>query len=451
MADSRPPQRSLFPGLALLFVGLLLLGHSYRGLDIAQLFRRWWPLLIIFWCAIKLYERMVAGRSGQPRTSPISAGEIFLVLGLLCLLGVDAAGDVVKTRFAGAGLDWPARGDIFPFDLNVKPLPVPADCRITIRNGRGDISVRSADDSQFHVDGKKNIKAWNETDAEHIASAISFEIAKNGDSYEVRPANSGSDSRARVDLDISVPKGAAVTIRNERGDVSVSDMSKPVIVNTTRGDVDIHSTGGDITIDTGKGDVKVSDTKGNVKISGHGGEINVSSATGGLTIDGEFFGPIRADKIAKGVRFVSQRTDLTLTQLTGHLETGSGNLEIADAPGNLTLRTNSYDISIENAGGKLKVDNRNGNIEVRFSVPPKEDVEMTNSSSPITLSLPESSSFDIVADCHSCDIDSEFSSDSLKQTSSGGDSHLEGKYGKSRGPKITLTTSYGPISLRKTS
>jgi len=76
---------------------------------------------------------------------------------------------------------------------------------------------------------------------------------------------------------------------------------------------------------------------------------------------------------------------------------------------------------------------------------------MTNSSSPITLSLPESSSFDIVADCHSCDIDSEFSSDSLKQTSSGGDSHLEGKYGKSRGPKITLTTSYGPISLRKTS
>ena len=345
----------------------------------------------------------------------------------------------------------PVRGDRFDFDLNVKPQPVPADSRISIRNGRGDISVRSGDDSQIHVDGKKNVKAWNATDAEHIASAISFEIAKNGDGYEVRPANSSSDTRARVDLDISVPKSAAVTVRNERGDVSVSDMSKPVIVNTTRGDVDIHDTAGDVTIDTGKGDVKVSDTKGNVKVSGHGGEINVSSATGGLTIDGEFFGPIRADKIAKGVRFLSQRTDLTLTQLTGHLETGSGNLEIADAPGNLTLRTNSYDISIEDAGGKLRVDNRNGNIEVRFSVPPKEDIEMTNSSSPITLSLPESSSFDIVADCHSCDIDSEFSSDTLKQTSSGGDSHLEGKYGKGRGPKITLKTSYGSISLRKTS
>src|SRR5256884_7635973 len=103
-------------------------------------------------------------------------------------------------------------------------------------------------------------------------------------------------------------------------------MSKPVIVNTTRGDVDIHSTGGDITIDTGKGDVKVSDTKGNVKISGHGGEINVSSATGGLTIDGEIFCPIRADKNAQSVGFVSPRTHLTPTQLNRHLENRPGNL-----------------------------------------------------------------------------------------------------------------------------
>ena len=450
MANSRPPNRSLFPGLALLFVGLLLLVHNYRGLDISHLLRNWWPLLIIFWGAIKLYERAAASRSGQPGASPISGGEIFLVLGLLCLLGIVAGVDVIKHKFP---LDeFPVRGDRFDFDLNMEPKPVPADSRITIRNVRGDISVRSGGESQIRVDGKKNIKAWSETDAEHMASTISVEVVKNGDAYEVRPVNAASgDSRVGLNLDISVPKKASLTIRNERGDVSVSDMDKPVIVSTTRGDVEVRDTKGDVTIDTGKGDIKVSDTKGNVKISGHGGQVDVSSASGGLTIDGEFFGPIRADKIAKGVRFVSQRTDLTLTQLTGHMETGSGNLEIADAPGNLTLRTNSYDISIENAGGKLKVDNRNGNVEVRFSLPPKEDIEITNSSSPITISLPESSSFDIAADCHSCDVDSEFSADSLKATSTGGDSHLEGKYGTSRSPKIILKTSYGSISIRKTS
>jgi hypothetical protein len=180
--------------------------------------------------------------------------------------------------------------------------------------------------------------------------------------------------------------------------------------------------------------------------------VNVSGVSGGLTLDGEFYGPIRADKVAKGVRFISQRTDLTLAQLSGHLEAGSGNLEIADAPGNLTLRTNSYNVTIENASGKVKVDNRNGDVDVRFSTPPKEDIELNNASASITLTLPDSSSFEILANCHSGDINNEFHGDSLKQTSTeSGDSHLEGKYGSGRGPKITLKTSYGSISLHKTS
>jgi putative adhesin len=450
MANSNPRDRSLFPGLALLFVGLLLLVHNYRGLDIRHLLGHWWPLLIIFWGVIKLYERGVASRSGQPSASPITAGEVFLVLGLLSLLGIVVAVDLIKNRLPME--EWPARGDSFGFDLNLEPKAVLPDSRITIHNTRGDVTVRSSDEAQIRVDGKKNIKAWSEKDAEHIASAISVEIAKNGDAYEIRPVNAGrGDSRVGLNMEIAVPKKASLTIRDERGDVSVSDMNKPVVVSTTRGDVEVRDTVGDVTVDTGKGDVKVSDTKGNVKISGHGGEVNVSSASGGLTIDGEFYGPIRADKIAKGVRFVSQRTDLTLTQLSGHMEAGSGNLEIADAPGNLTLRTNSYDVSIENASGKVKVDNRNGNVEVRFSLPPKEDIEISNSSAPITLSLPESSSFEINADCHSCDVDSEFSADSLKKTSTQSDSHMEGKYGNGRGPKITLKTSYGAISIRKTS
>jgi hypothetical protein len=453
MANSQPRRSSLFSGLALLFVGILLLLHNYRGFSIGHVLGHWWPLILIFWGAIKLYERTASTRSGEPGAARISGSEIALVVGLLSLLGIVVAVDYGKQHVPGHFDDW-GIGNSISFDLEgPSPLTVPPDAHVTIRNPRGNISVRPSDEPQIRVSGKKNISAWNEKDAEHIASAISVEVVKNGDGYEVRPVNaSGGDSRVSVDMDISVPKKASVTVRGEKGDVTVSDMAKPVVVNTSKGDIEVRNTSGDVTIDTHKGDVKVSDTKGDVRISGRGGEVNVSGATGGLTIDGEFYGPIRAGKIAKGVRFISQRTDLTLTQLAGHMETGSGHLEIADAPGNLSLRTNSYDISIENAGGKVRVDNRNGNVEVRFSFPPKEDIEITNSSAPITLSLPESSSFDIVADCHSGDIDSEFSADSLKKTSTqSGDSHLEGKYGNGRGPKITLRTSYGSISLHKTS
>jgi len=450
MANFRRRGSSLFPGLLLLFVGLLLLLHNYRGVSIGEVIGHWWPLILIFWGAVKLFERMAASRSGDPGAARITGGEVFLVLGLLSLLGIVVAVDYGRENIPGHFREW---GNSFDFDLEVAPKSVPADARITIRNGRGNISVRPSDDAQIRVSGKKNAKAWNENDARQFADRVGVEIVQNGDGYEIHPAGAGTgDSRISLDLDVAIPKKASLTIRNEKGDITVADMARPVNVTNGVGDVEVRGTAGDVSVDTRKSDIKVSDTKGNVKISGHGGEINVSGATGGLAIDGEFYGSIRADKVAKGVRFISQRTDLTLSQLAGHMEAGPGNLEIFDAPGNLSVRSQD-DITLENAGGKVKIDNRRGNVEVRFSAPPKDDIEINNSSAGITLSLPESSSFDIVADCHSGDIDSEFQADSLKLTPGTGskDAHLEGKYGSGRGPKIILKTSYGSISLRRTS
>jgi Putative adhesin len=449
MANLRRRGSSFFPGLLLLFVGLLLLLHNYRGVSIGEVIGHWWPLILIFWGGIKLYERMAASRAGDPSAAKITGGELFLVLGLLSLLGIVVAVDYARENLPGHMREW---GNSFDFDLDVAPKEVPGDARITIHNGRSNISVRPSDEAQIRVSGKKNAKAWNESDAQQAADRVGVEIVKNGDGYEIHPSGvSAGDSRISFDLDVMVPKKASLTIRNEKGNITVADMAKAVSVTNGVGDIEIHDTGGDVDIETRKSDVKVSDTKGSVKISGHGGQIDVSGATGGLTIEGEFAGPIRADKIAKGVRFVSQRTDLTLSQLAGHMEASPGHLEIYDAPGSLNVRAQD-DITLENPSGKVKIDNRRGNVEVRFSAPPKEDIEIDNASAGITLSLPESSSFEIVADCHSGDIDSEFQADSLKLTSGkSGDSHLEGKYGSGRGPKIILKTSYGSISIRKTS
>jgi hypothetical protein len=450
MANLRRRGSSFFPGLLLLFVGLLLLLHNYRGVSIGEVIGHWWPLILIFWGAIKLYERMAASRAGDPSAARITGGEVFLVLGLLSLLGIVVAVDYFRENLPGPIPKW---GNSFDFDLDVAPQTVPGDARIAIYNGHGNISVHPSDEAQIRVSGKKNAKAWNESDAQQAAERVGVEIVKNGDGYEVHPSGvTAGDSRISLDLDVMVPKKASLTIRNGKGNITVANMAKAINVTNGIGDIEIHDTGGDVDIETRKSDVKVSDTKGSVKISGHGGEINVSGATGGLTIDGEFAGPIRADKIGKGVRFVSKRSDVTLSQLAGHLEASPGHLEIYDAPGNLNVRTQD-DITLENPGGKVKIDNRRGNVEVRFSAPPKDDIEIDNASAGITLSLPESSSFEIVADCHSGDIDSEFQADSLKLTSGNksGDSHLEGKYGSGRGPKIILKTSYGSISIRKTS
>jgi len=444
MAYGRPRGSSVFSGLILIIIGVLLLLHNYRGFELGQLFVHWWPLLLIIWGALKLYERTAArSAGGDPSGSRITPGEVFLVLGLLALVGIVAGVEGVKEHFPDI-MD----GNTTAIDLDVAPKPVPANARITVKGNHGDISVRSSSEAEIRVNGKKNVRSWNQRDADRLAGGSGVDIVQNGDGWDVQPSN--GDSRISVDMDVVVPSKSAVTIRNDKGDISVADMGTSLSINSGTGDIDVRGTNGDVNLDMKRGDAKINSTKGDVRVSGTGESVDVTDATGSFTINGEFVGPIRAEKIAKGVRMVSRRTDLTLSQLTGHMEAGSGNMEIVDAPGNLILRTHEEEITVENPGAKVKIDNRNGNIELRFSSPPKDDIDITNASAGISISMPDNSNFQIVADCHSGDIDSEFESDSLKKTTTeGGDSHLEGHYGTGRGPKITLHTTYGSISIHK--
>jgi hypothetical protein len=445
---TRPRTSGVFSGLLLIIFGVLLLLHNYGHLSLHDVFGHWWPLIFIFWGASKLYERTVAQRQGRAY-GWITPGEVFLVLGLMTVVGLVIAWDIAKSRIPDLDIDV---GDPYSYPIDMPSQTIPANAHIMIRGGRGSITVRSSEDPSLRLSGEKSIRTLSERDAEKRAPSIGIGVTQNGDSYEIRPTGFElGDSRVSVNMDAVVPKGSALTVRTERGDVNISDMGTDVVASTRNGDIEVNDTAGNVSVDTSKGDVKVTDTKGNIKVSGRGSDIEAVNATGSLVVDGEFFGSIRADKIAKGVRFVSQHTDLTLTQLGGHFEKSSGNLEIADAPGNLSSRTKNASVSLENVTGKIVLDNTNGSVEVRFSSPPKEDVTINNVRASVTLLIPAGSNFEIQADCHSCDINSEFSGGSLNQTKTEkGDSHLEGKYGAGRGPKIILKTSYDSIEIRKT-
>jgi len=442
MAGTRARSSGLFSGLVLISVGVLLLLHNYGHLELSGFFRHWWPLLIIFWGVIKLFERTVGRRFGS---GIMSGGELLLVFGMLALLGIVVAQEYVKTKVEDLDLG----GDTYSFDLDVKPKEIPAQSHILVRATRGNITVRGSDDQQIRVSAKKNVKTWSETEAEHLAQSVTVEITQNGGGFEVHPSGyDTSDNRISIDMEISLPKQSGLTLKTEKGDIAVSDQMTDVTITDQNGDVEVRETAGDVSVEMRKGDVKVSDTKGDVKISGKGGEVEVNTASGSLTVDGDFYGPVRADKIAKGIRMVSLRTDLTVSALRGHLEAGSGNLDLIDAGGNVTLRTRDNEVNVENPGGKVVIENRNAQTSVRFSMAPKDDVQITNASAEISLTLPGNSNFEIVADCRNCDIDSEFGSLQATKTQSG-DSHLEGKIGAAKSPRITVKTSYGNIALRK--
>jgi hypothetical protein len=448
-SPTRPRTTGVFSGLLLIVFGFLLLLHNYGHLQLGGLFRHWWPLIFIFWGATKLYERTLAQRHGRT-AGWITPGEVFLVIGLMIVvLAVVAVGEAPHILDE---MDINIGGEPYSFPVDINPQPIAPNARILIRGGRGTITVRSSDEPTLRITGQKQIRTFSESEAQKRSTSIDIQAVKVGDGYEIHPAGYDlGDSRISVDMEVVAPKKSTVIVHNERGDINISDMATDVTVSTQEGDIEINDTTGNVDVTLQKGDVKITDTKGDVKVAGHGASVEVVDASGSLTVDGEFYSSVRADKIAKGVRFISQRSDLTLTQLGGHFEKTTGNLEIADASGNLTSRTKNVSVSLENVTGRIVLDNTNSSVELQFSGAPKEDITINNERASITLSIPSSSSFDIQADCRSCDIDSEFTGSGLKATRTNkGDSHLEGKYGSARGPKIILKTSYDSIQIRKT-
>src|SRR5262249_45786232 len=279
MARLRPRSGSAFTGLVLIAVGLIVLLHNYRGLDLGPLLWHWWPLFLILWGVVKLYERTAGSGSGDPGTARVTGGEVLLVLGLLMLVGVVVAADAVRERLGGRGVNVDI-GDVHSFDLDVQPKAVPSNARIAIRWTRGSVTVRTGDSSEIRASGQAKVRSWSDAEAERVGKLAHVEIAQNGDGYEIRPSGSAeANSPVALDLEITVPAKASVSIRNEKGDISVSDFKTPVTINGKNGDIEVRDTSGDVSIDASGGDIKVSDTKGDVKISGRGGEVSVNSAT----------------------------------------------------------------------------------------------------------------------------------------------------------------------------
>src|SRR5260221_8580645 len=123
MSRLRPRGSSVFSGLILIFIGLLLLLHNYRGFELTGVILHWWPLILIFWGAIKIYERTAGARGLQPGTSRITSGEVVLVVALLAIVSIVLGVDQARRHMPGLEIDLP--GEAFASSIDVSPKTVP--------------------------------------------------------------------------------------------------------------------------------------------------------------------------------------------------------------------------------------------------------------------------------------------------------------------------------------
>ncbi len=435
---------SIFGGLLLIAIGVIFLLHYLQpGLVHLGQIIRFWPVLLIVWGLARLWDHFAANRAHQTAPPTVSGSDLLLVL--LVIVGVIAiiAYDRIHRR-----MGWEPGFDFFEtpytFTATLPSAPVAPATRIDLWTPRGDISVHPQPSKDLNIVVTKIVRARDPGAARQAADSTTVSVTPGDGALRVEPQiPSGRD--VRVSYDASVLPNTSLSASTGNGDVRVTGIQGDISLSAA-GHVDVSQTGANTTVNMRRGDASIHAISGNVSIAGRGEQLNVGEIGGDVSINGEFFGPIRVLRAAKGVQFNSSRTTLSVSGSLGRLVMDSGRLIVSDSPGDVSLETRAKDIRLENVSGSVHVADRDGNVELRYSRPPNHKIDVTNRSGDIELVLPSDSSFSITAFSRSGDITSDFSSSSLRVVETTPNARLDGTAG-SGGPSITLNTTYGTIHI----
>lgn len=456
----RPPRhRSIAGPVVLILLGIVLLLAKTGVFAWPMLFvwfAQYWPVLLILWGVIKLAEYYHARSAGYV-PSGIGAGGILLLV-LLIMLGMSASvGEKVNWNALGdemqmdKGNDFPLFGNHYEYTDQAEHVMAPGDT-VRISNSRGDIVVKTGTTDKLTVTVKKHVGAENQSDADKINQATHPVITAEGHTLTVAVSatnvsghvNPFAGPSLHADLEIELPRKAAMEITTQHGDVKIDGRDGDVNITDTHGDISVTDVNGDVKLTMNHGDANINQVKGNAEITGHASDVTMSDVSGTVSLSGDFFGDTTLSKIGKAVRFTSSRTTMEIGALAGELKMDSGDLTVRSASGGFRIHTRSKDLHLEDLSGDVEVQNSNADVELHAGK--LGNVTIDNRRGPIQVYLPEPAAFELNASTHGGEIHSDFGE--VKIESSNDRAKGSGSVGNN-GRKLQLTSEHGDIDIRK--
>jgi DUF4097 and DUF4098 domain-containing protein YvlB len=227
--------------------------------------------------------------------------------------------------------------------------------------------------------------------------------------------------------------------------VSVEGLKNNVDVTDGHGDVKFDSIAGDVHARMSDGDFSAHAIQGQVFLNGHAGDVTLSEIKGQAVLDGEFFGDTHLEQMGSSVHFHSTRTDMDLPKLGGDLTMDSDDLTANQTGGPTRIVTRSKNIELTQATGDVHIENSDGDVNVSAAAP-LGDVEITNRTGSLSLTVPENANFSVNGSTTS---DDDLATDfPLEVMTSGDRKQLSGTVGRG-GVKLDLSTTHGNLELRK--
>jgi len=422
---------------------LLLTGHINAGMFWSW-YGHWWPLLLIGAGLALLGEWALDAR----RETPVRRGGSFVgILILLALIGMGAAG----WGHMGPWFNqWNDNGDDFfnafgmpehDNDQQVLDTEIPANAAVEIQNPRGDVSVTAGDGVNIEVQAHEVAYANSDSEAKKIFSAEAPDVKVTGNAVLVQ---SKSNNNGRVNLTITVPKSARVTITTGKGDVTAAGLGEGININAPHGDVHLSAIAGSITmhLSNDKHDFSAHDVTGDITADGHCNDLTLSEIKGTVTMNGEIFGEVHLENVTGGVHLHTSVTNLEVGGLPGDLTLNSDDLRVTEAKGQVRVTTHAKDVDLSQIYGDSYVENRDG----RISVEPAGNfaVEAKNSKGDVEVTLPPNASATVNARTHNGDIVSDY-----PMPSTDGENKSAAFVVGNGGSRVVLSAENGDVRIKK--
>jgi hypothetical protein len=489
---------SLTLGLLLIIIGILFLVSNFTDINVWSRAWRYWPLILIFFGLFKIFQSITQERETR-------AGDIILIIFIIIagLIITQIANLEPYFRF-----DWGQEDFTYKSEGEISCQP---ESIVAITNRYGDINVIPWPEEKIKVVMEKRVWARSRGDAEKYQKNIVHSLEKKLDKIEIvtefdQPRNKWMDFNA--DLEVKVPQRTFLEIYCEEGDVFVSDIAGNQKVESKSGEVYIENIEGNLEVNGREGkltveDIKAQNIKNGLRIDNPHGDVIAFSIEGGLEIrtkhsevelnnisgkadiealycevslsevEGDVFvetndNIVEIEDISGNVEikapncevFVSNiQKDLIIEssdnktdveEITGRIDLRGDNVEVIvrDSNGPLDIRTTDNDVKIYSWRAPIKIENKNGGIELLNCLELNDTIELTTSDDNIILELPEGSSFNIDAISLDGEISTEFSGPNLQLIEDDLKASLRGSINQGT-HRITIRVENGNIIIRK--
>ena len=445
--------------LIVIAIGVVFLLVQIGRLPVTALwlwFARWWPLLLVLFGFIRLFEwlfdqRIRVNANGVPTPQRNLGLGVTLLLVLLVIAGV--ASSIARNR-AGhlLGHNFELNQDNLEQFLGDKHESTqtlteacPSGTAVTINNPHGNVSVTgTSDDNQLHATISTQVFTRSDSEAAAKVRQIAAQVDRNGNQLTLTiPSISGG----RSDVSITVPSGTSVTGTVNHGDIQIHSLRAALSVTANHGDIDLSSISGPVQAHINNADSSLSahNINGPLDVEGRSLDLTLSDTHGPVSLHGDFFGTTHLERMNAPVSFHTSRTDLQFVGLSGELEiTPNADLTANQIIGPVVLNTRNRNINLERVSGPLNITNRNGSITLAIAQP-IAPMMIENRNGDVDITLPTNAQFNVQAETTNADLENDFG---LSLTQEGERPKLIGTVGKG-GPLLQVSTSQADISFRK--